>query len=141
MHLGVSEVRVVNRNHARAERLVRELEASVDLDVRACQAQEAFAESALVLQASAAGMGWRDDSESWRDCVSKASLALRHVAPSAVLFDLVYRPSITPWMVAARNAGLESEGGLGMLVAQAAAAFSLWTGAAPPLDEMLAGLC
>jgi shikimate dehydrogenase len=51
-------------------------------------------------------------------------------------YDLVYNPPVTPFLEAARAAGLIVEGGLGMLVGQAALAIELWLGMAPPRDEM-----
>ncbi|HZH30566.1 MAG TPA: shikimate dehydrogenase [Pyrinomonadaceae bacterium] len=54
-------------------------------------------------------------------------------------YDLVYNPRETRFMREARAAGCEIiVGGLSMLVAQAAAQFTLWTGQAAPLDVMSA---
>lgn len=50
--------------------------------------------------------------------------------------DLVYHPSTTPLMEAARRAGASAHNGLGMLVHQAAAAFRLWTGCQAPVEAM-----
>jgi shikimate dehydrogenase len=55
-----------------------------------------------------------------------------------VVVDLVYHPSDTPLLTAARQAGAITVGGLGMLVNQAAHAFTRWTGTAAPLDAMRA---
>ena len=53
--------------------------------------------------------------------------------------DLIYHPSDDPAAAAAAGArGLTTVGGLGMLVHQAAAAFTLWTGAEAPLAAMAA---
>ncbi|HYO99748.1 MAG TPA: shikimate dehydrogenase, partial [Pyrinomonadaceae bacterium] len=52
-------------------------------------------------------------------------------------YDLVYNPTETRFMRAAREAGCEIIlGGLPMLVAQAAAQFKLWTGEDAPLEVM-----
>lgn len=51
-------------------------------------------------------------------------------------YDLVYNPPVTRFMREAQEAGCESLGGLGMLVAQAAAQFRLWSGQAAPRDVM-----
>ena len=55
-----------------------------------------------------------------------------------VVYDLVYNPAETRLMREARAAGCEAFGGLGMLVAQAAEQFKLWTGHAAPLEVMRA---
>ena len=52
--------------------------------------------------------------------------------------DLVYNPPSTPLVERARDAGADAWGGLGMLVHQAAAAFTIWTGREAPLDVMSA---
>lgn len=55
-----------------------------------------------------------------------------------VAYDLVYAPPETPFLAAARAGGVAAHNGLGMLVAQAAAAFRRWTGAEPPRAVMSA---
>jgi shikimate dehydrogenase len=52
--------------------------------------------------------------------------------------DLVYTPPTTPLVVAARAAGADAWGGVGMLVRQAASSFQIWTGQDPPLETMSA---
>jgi shikimate dehydrogenase len=52
--------------------------------------------------------------------------------------DLVYWPPQTPLLVRARAGGAQAWGGLGILVRQAAASFTIWTGQDPPLETMSA---
>ncbi len=56
--------------------------------------------------------------------------------PDAAVYDLVYNPRETLLVQRARAAGLRATTGLGMLVAQAALSFELWTGRVPPRDVM-----
>lgn len=59
------------------------------------------------------------------------------LAPSTRVLDLAYRRvGTTPWVTACREAGLRTEDGLSMLVAQGAAAFRRWFGTEPDLDVM-----
>ena len=58
--------------------------------------------------------------------------------PSQFVVDIVYHPMETPLLAAARARGVPCANGLGMLVHQAALAFSLWTGVDAPLDAMRA---
>jgi RNA polymerase sigma factor (sigma-70 family) len=54
------------------------------------------------------------------------------------VFDTVYHPAETPLLAAARSRGVPAANGLGMLVHQAALAFTIWTGEpAPSLDQQL----
>jgi len=55
-----------------------------------------------------------------------------------VVVDLLYRPPTTALVRAARDAGAQGWGGLGMLVHQAAASFRIWTGQEPALQVMSA---
>lgn len=55
-----------------------------------------------------------------------------------VVADLVYHPLDTPLLKAAREAGAEAVGGLGMLVHQAALALERWTGERAPVGVMRA---
>lgn len=55
-----------------------------------------------------------------------------------VVIDLVYHPAVTPLLAAARDRGLRTVNGLGMLIHQAAHAFRLWTNEDPPLEAMSA---
>jgi shikimate dehydrogenase len=56
--------------------------------------------------------------------------------PGAFLYDLVYNPPVTALVGQARKVGLAAVSGLGMLVRQAALAFSLWTGEQTPYSVM-----
>lgn len=58
--------------------------------------------------------------------------------PHHCVVDLIYSPPSTPLVDAARAAGAQAWGGLGMLVRQAAASFTIWTGQAAPLEAMSA---
>ncbi len=54
--------------------------------------------------------------------------------------DLIYHPSETPWMAAARSRGALVDNGLGMLVHQAALQLVAWTGLEPPVGAMWAAV-
>ena len=56
------------------------------------------------------------------------------------VIDIVYNPKVTPLLAAAAARGAKTEGGVAMLVHQAALAFTLWTDQPAPLDTMLAAV-
>lgn len=89
--------------------------------------------SQIVVQATSAGMLGVGNGASVRDIVPWLRLA-----PGTLAFDVVYNPPVTPFLEAARAAGLRAEGGLGMLVGQAARAIELWLGSEPPREPMRA---
>ena len=68
----------------------------------------------------------------------ESALRFRRSDPDVLVVDLLYRPAATPLQVAAREAGAETFGGLGLLLHQAALSFELWTGTPAPLDVMSA---
>ena len=70
-----------------------------------------------------------------REAPEIAPELLSHLPPNAFVADLTYRD--TDLLVAARERGLRTLDGLGMLVHQGARAFELWTGQAPPVAIML----
>ena len=60
---------------------------------------------------------------------------LSGLAPGAVVADIVYAPLVTDLLAQAEDRGLATIDGLEMLVGQAALAFELFFGAAPPRDK------
>jgi shikimate dehydrogenase len=66
------------------------------------------------------------------------SLPLPPLGPDTVAVDLLYHPSQTAFLHAAREAGASAFGGLGLLLHQAALSFELWTGQVAPLEVMSA---
>jgi shikimate dehydrogenase len=88
-----------------------------------------------IVQATSAGMTGADPGAAVADAVAWAALPA-----GAVALDVVYAPSVTPFLEAARRRGLPRVGGLGMLARQGALALELWLGVTPPLDVMLAAI-
>lgn len=60
------------------------------------------------------------------------------IRPGALVYDMVYRPQQTRLLKQAADAGANAVSGLGMLVKQGAAAFTLWTGQEAPVAVMAA---
>lgn len=118
---GAGEVIVVNRTPAAAQRAVR-----LSAAARVGAAAEA-AGADLVVNATPLGM------EGTRLPLDPAFLG-----PGQLVVDLVYDPPVTPLVRAARERGAVAVNGLGMLIHQAAIAFTLWTGEAAPLAAMSA---
>jgi shikimate dehydrogenase len=95
------------------------------------QWSELAAGADAIIQATSAGMHGADPGEDVSGLVPWEKLP-----EHAVAYDLVYTPRNTPFLRAAREHGMTAEGGLGMLVRQAALAIELWTGYEAPLDAM-----
>jgi shikimate dehydrogenase len=57
-----------------------------------------------------------------------------------LVYDLVYNPTETMLIKEAKKAGVETLGGLDMLIAQGAVQFKIWTGNDAPVDVMRTGV-
>lgn len=91
-----------------------------------------FAASAeVIVQATSAGMHGAGPGSAVSGVVPWGRLGSRTFA-----YDLVYNPADTEFLRAARARGLPAQGGLGMLVGQAAFAVRLWLGTEPERSAM-----
>jgi shikimate dehydrogenase len=127
-----AEVMVANRTPERAQAMLANLALTAGL--RGVQvlsfAQAAAAGAALIVNCTSAGMWPRVESCPWPDDV--------HLPEGVTVYDMVYRPARTRLMALAEAGGGRAIGGLGMLVRQGAAAFTLWTEQPAPVEVMLA---
>jgi shikimate dehydrogenase len=121
---GADEIIVVNRTPQNAERAAalggKTARVGVESDVAGVD---------LVINATPLGMIGQAD---------QSAVDGQYFHAEQLVVDLVYAPPITPTIIAARAAGAHAVGGLGMLVHQAAHAFTLWTGHDAPLPAMSA---
>lgn len=92
---------------------------------------ELVASASVLIQATSAGMHGADSGDLVRDIVP-----WHRVVSLELAYDVIYAPPMTPFLQAAEACGVPFEGGLGMLVAQAARAVELWHGMEPPLPEL-----
>ncbi|MFN2588121.1 MAG: shikimate dehydrogenase [Actinomycetota bacterium] len=122
---------------------------AAEVSVAARSAEKAGAVAALAQRAAARVEQW----DAAPKAAGKADLVVNatplgaageHALPGTALrpgqcvVDLLYVPPSTPLVDAARAAGAQAWGGLGMLVRQAAASFTIWTGQAAPIEAMSA---
>lgn len=122
---GAAAVHVVNRTQDRAVRA-----AALAGPVGAVSGVDAVVDADLVVNATPVGMG--DD--------GRLPLDPSLLSPGQTVVDLVYHPASTPLLEAAAAQGARTGNGLPMLVGQAAAAFTLWTGEVAPVEAMAAAV-
>lgn len=130
-NLGFDVIRVHNRTHEAALAVTQALGRGSAVATVA----DALDGACLVIQASAAG--FRLDPEASQRLADDLAPAMALTAPDASLYDAIYAPRLTAWMIAAQRNGRRASDGLGMLVHQAALAFEIWTGKRPPLGPMM----
>ena len=127
---GCPRLVIANRTFTRGERLAAELQSRhPGAEVRSigmADAAHAAHQSRLVVNSTSIGMHKGDDSPLPGGCLG----------PEHVVYDIVYRPLVTPLLREARAAGATTIGGLDMLIGQGAAAFTIWTGLSFPLDTV-----
>jgi shikimate dehydrogenase len=117
-----ARVSIYNRHVARARQLAARFPAVTAV---ATSMEDALRDATLVVNSTPVGM---------RD--SEHPVPLDALPPGAAVFDLVYRANETAWVTDARQAGHRAADGMGMLVEQAALAFTRWFGVAPDRDAM-----
>ena len=119
--IGVGPVTILNRNVLKAAALL----SSFGLKGQALPLDATLPPAVLLVNASALGMAGQPPLD----------LDLSALPEDAVVYDVVYAPLETPLLAAARARDLDTVDGLDMLIGQAALAFELFFGSAPPRDE------
>lgn len=123
------EVRLANRTRARAETLAALYPGAVTVHGFE-DAQEAADGATVVVNTTSLGMKGEGE----------IPLRLDRLASDSIVADIVYVPLETPFLAAARAAGLRIVDGLGMLLHQAVPSFERWTGVRPPVTPVLRAL-
>ena len=129
---GVGSIVVANRHVERAERLLDAVQslnhgtAARAAGLRSLELTETIKTANVVINATSVGLAADDEPPIDPDLIS----------PGTLVVDLIYNPSDTVLLRAARARGARILGGLGMLVYQAGAAFESWTGVEPPVWVM-----
>jgi len=128
---GVGDIRIVNRTLARAEELADRFGAGVSAhEVAATEAL--MADTGLLVNTTSLGMQGHEGQRLPADP--------RHLPAHAIVTDIVYVPLETPLLAAARQRGLATVDGLGMLLHQAAPGFERWFGLCPQVTPALRAL-
>src|SRR4030042_393876 len=131
---GVTSLSIINRTTERGDALASALKASGNEVVASAwkdgRTLQALMECDLLVNCTSVGM---EDSEA----ENQLPIDVRLIPTRALVYDVVYNPVETPLLVAARQAGARTMGGLSMLVYQGAEAFELGTGKPAPIDIMM----
>lgn len=130
---GIPDIRIVNRTRLRAEQLASDFSdgTAYKISVFDWSAQlAALQDSELLVNTTSLGM---NDSDTYVP-------DLTPVSGSAIVSDIVYTPLETPLLRAARESGLKTVDGLGMLLHQAVPGFEKWFGVRPEVTPELRDL-
>ncbi len=124
LSLGVPEICLINRTDSKAEDLAAQVDVPSLYALPWAQREEAVIRADLIINASAAGMTGKPDLD----------LSLEGSRRGGLVYDLIYTPRETRLMKRAKANGMETLGGLEMLIAQARPSFKLFFGQTPPMD-------
>ena len=91
---------------------------------------ELLSDAGLLVNTTALGMAGKDGAD---ELPADPEMLPRH----AIVTDIVYVPLETPLLCAARERGLKTVDGLGMLLHQAVPGFERWFGRRPEVTEEL----
>jgi len=128
--LGAREIRILNRDAARATTLAAEFGAQVGAKLIPLSWEEwntAASGAALLVNATNGGMAGS----------RPLDVSVDPLPPEAAVFDLVYNPLETELVKDARRRGLLAANGLGMLMHQAIPAFEAFFGMTPKVTPAL----
>ena len=126
---GFTDIRVTNRTLARAVELADRFGPGVTAHPSAATG-ELLADAGLLVNTTALGMAGKDGAG---ELPADPKMLPRH----AIVTDIVYVPLETPLLCAARERGLKTVDGLGMLLHQAVPGFERWFGRRPEVTEEL----
>jgi shikimate dehydrogenase len=126
---GIERINVFNRSFERAETLRAQFGEQVH-PLRWEEKNGLLADAGLLVNATSLGMSGQPGLD----------ISLSRLPLSAVVADIVYAPINTPLLVAAKQRGLRTVDGLGMLLHQAVGGFERWFGVRPQVTEALRAL-
>ncbi|RMF36262.1 MAG: shikimate dehydrogenase [Alphaproteobacteria bacterium] len=123
---GVPELRIANRTRQRAQNLVEIYGARVKV-IDWNKASQAAQGARTVVNTTSLGMKGH----------GSLNFSFQWCGSDTLITDIVYNPLITPFLAEARDRGLRTVDGLGMLLHQAAPGFHHWFGVRPAVDQAL----
>lgn len=124
---GADEIVVVNRSETNGVEAAR-----LAPQARAGAATE-LADVDVIVNTTPIGMAGGSEA-------GRSPIDVKLISASHTVVDIVYNPLVTPLLAAAAERGAIVQGGVPMLVHQAALAFRLWTGLSAPIDAMTAAV-
>jgi shikimate dehydrogenase len=126
---GLAQIAVANRTLARAEAMRQTFGERVR-PIRWEDISAALPAAALLVNTTTLGMKGQP----------ALAIDVRRLHDRAIVADLVYVPVLTPLLAAAKERGLRTADGLGMLLHQAVRGFALWFGKTPEVTAELRAL-
>jgi len=130
----IGSLAIANRTLARAETLADLANsrgvAAQPMSLPSSELGEAASSADLIVNCTSLGMRHGPDQ-------AASPLSADEIPSTALVYDLVYNPMLTPLLRAAERAGAKTLGGISMLVYQGAASFEIWLERPAPVEVMM----
>ena len=130
----IGSLAIANRTLARAETLADLANsrgvAAQPMSLPSSELGEAASSADLIVNCTSLGMRHGPDE-------AASPLSGDEIPSTALVYDLVYNPMLTPLLRAAERAGAKTLGGISMLVYQGAASFEIWLERPAPVEVMM----
>lgn len=131
VNAGFSPIMIANRTTSKAVSLAEQIGSQssaklLGIGLNDEKLPDAIADARLLVNATSAGM----------DLSLPLIIDANWLHQGLLVYDIIYTPPETKLLMEARDRGLQTINGLGMLVHQGAIAFELWTGVSPPVETM-----
>ena len=133
---GAHRIALANRTVARAHELVQDIDPPAGASLNAYgltdgRLRRDLADAQLLVNTTSVGMAGGP-------APATCPVPAKWLHANLFVYDIVYRPAVTPLLAAAQRCGAPTLGGLEMLVMQGAASLEQWTGRPAPARTMLA---
>jgi len=122
----VAELFLVNRTASKAE----EIAVEINKQFPSVKVFVGYPKTSVDLMLNATSLGLKPEDGS---PVDERQFSLNQ---ARAVYDMIYKPSETKLLAAAKSAGCRTANGIGMLVQQGAKAFEIWTGQPAPVAVM-----
>ena len=134
LRANIGSLVIANRTLARAQTLADLAEArgvpAQAMPLPSSEVAETAGAAELIVNCTSLGMRHGPDEDA-------SPLSAGDIPATALVYDLVYNPILTPLLRAADQAGAKTLGGISMLVYQGAASFEIWMERPAPVGVMM----
>ena len=134
LRANIGSLVIANRTLARAQTLADLAEArgvpAQAMPLPSSEVAETAGAAELIVNCTSLGMRHGPDEDA-------SPLSAGDIPATALVYDLVYNPMLTPLLRAADQAGAKTLGGISMLVYQGAASFEIWMERPAPVGVMM----
>ena len=125
---GIDTLYIVNRTQEKAERLRHEISQYYPMVNIKLGYPEATTKIDIIINATSLGLKSNDP--------LPCDLSSFSFKQTSFAFDMIYRPSRTPFLIQAENEGCKIANGMNMLLYQGVESLKIWSGKAVPVEIM-----